>query len=78
MCGGAREEEEEKGMRAKKTLLTVMTLQMKTRATNRSPGWEKRLESTSKALQYVNKKYGSMIRPSEGPLMKKPVTSRQT
>ena len=78
MCGGAREEEEEKGMRAKKTLLTMMTLQMKTRATNRSPGWEKRLESTSKALQYVNKKYGSMIRPSEGPLMKKPVTSRQT
>jgi len=77
MCVGAREEEE-KGMRAKKTLLTMMTLQMKTRATNRSPGWEKRLESTSKALQYVNKKYGSMIRPSEGPLMKKPVTSRQT
>jgi len=78
MCVGVREEEEENGMRAKKTLLTMMTLQMKTRATNRSPGWEKRLESTSKALQYVNKKYGSMIRPSEGPLMKKPVTSRQT
>lgn len=71
-------EEERKEMRAKKTLLTMMTLQMKTRATNRSPGCEKRLESTSKALQYVNKKYGSMIRPSEGPLMKKPVTSRQT
>ena len=54
-----------------------MTTATKTRYTNKSPGCEKRVASVSRALRYVKRKYGSIIRPNLGPVRTKAVTSRQ-
>jgi hypothetical protein len=42
----------------------------------KSPGFENLAAVVSRLLQYVNRKYGSRIMPSFGPVMKKLVTRR--
>ena len=52
-------------------------MQQKTRYTKKSPGCEKRAAVVSRLAQYVYRKYGSMIMPNFGPVMRKFVATRQ-